>query len=371
MTAIKGQRGLVYCCILIFWFVFGLKVTYPKEEVRLKVAHYMPPTAPQSMLIEDFCKELEKRTGGRIKVDYYPAGSLLKAPAIFEGVATGLADIGYSHIYYTPGKMPVTEVVGLPLGYTSVWVSSHVLNDFYNRFRPKEFDAVKVLFMNTSSPSAILTTKKQIKRLEDLKGLTLRAPGIAGEVVKALGATPAPTPMPEVYDALSKGVLDGDVSNFETLRSFRLGEVVKYVTSIWQVTHPYPFYFIMNKASYERLPKDLKPVFDQLVGEYNELFMLRWNSNEFAGMKFARERGVQFYWLPDTEAKRWVEAVQPVIESYVKRMVEKGYKESEVRGWIDFIKQRIDYWTKQQIELHIPSPAGPEAILPENLVVVK
>lgn len=242
--------------------------------------------------------------------------------------------------------MPVTEVLGLPLGYASVWLSSHVLNDFHNRFKPKEFEPAKVLFLTTFSPRAISTTKKQVKRLEDLKGLTLRAPGIASEVVKALGATPAPTPMPELYDVLSKGVLDVDVSNFETLRSFRLAEVVKYATSICQVTNPYPFYFMMDKASYERFPKDLQPVFDQLVVEYNEPFMLRWNSNEFAGMKFTGERGVQFYWLPDAEAKRWGEAVQPVIGAYVKRMVEKGYEESEVRGWTYFIKQRIDYWKK-------------------------
>lgn len=368
----KAIKPVVTSLLIAFlMIVVGRVNVHAKEELRLKVANYIPPTAPQSMLIEDFCRELEKRTGGRIKVDHYAGGSLLKAPAIFEGVVTGIADIGYSHIYYTPGKMPVTEAVGLPLGYTSVWVSSHVLNDFYQQFRPKEFDQVRVLFFNTSSPSAILTTKQKITKLEDLKGLTLRAPGIAGEVVKALGATPAPTPMPEVYDALVKGVLDGDVSNFETLRSFRFGEVVKYVTSIWQVTHPYPFYFIMNKKSYERIPADLKPIFDELVGEYNELFMLRWNSNEFAGMKFAKEHGVEFYWLPPEEAKRWVEAVQPVIENYVQRMVSKGYSEDEVRGWLKFIRERIDYWTKKQIELHIPSPAGPEELRPENLVLVK
>lgn len=372
IMARKGIAAVVISFFIAFVVIaLGRNPVQAKEELLLKVANYIPPTSPQSMLIEDFCRELERRTGGRIKVDHYAGGSLLKAPAIFEGVVTGIADIGYSHIYYTPGKMPVTEAVGLPLGYTSVWVSSHVLNDFYREFRPKEFDQVVVLFMNTSSPSAILTTKKKITKLEDLKGLTLRAPGVAGEVVKALGATPAPTPMPEVYDALVKGVLDGDVSNFETLRSFRFGEVVKYVTSIWQVTHPYPFYFIMNKKSYERIPADLKPIFDELVGEYNELFMLRWNSNEFEGMKFAKEHGVDFYWLPEEEAKRWVEAVQPVIEDYVKRMVSKGYSENEVRGWLNFIRERIDYWTKKQIELHIPSPAGPPELRPEKLVMVK
>ena len=341
------------------------------KEIRLKLANYLPPTSPQSVVIDEFCKEVEKRTGGRIKIDHYTGGSLLKPSAVFEGVINRVADIGYSHVYYTPGKMPVTEVVGLPLGYPSVWVSSHVLWDFYQEFRPKEFEPVRVLWMQTSSPSAVLTTKKPVQKLEDLKGLTLRAPGLAGEVVKALGATPAPTPMPEVYDALQKGVLDGDVSNFETLRSFRLGEVVKHVTFIWQVNHPFPFYLIMNKQSYEQIPSDLRTIFDQVVGEYLEIFILRWNANEFEGMKFAKEKGVKFYSLSPTEAQRWVEAVKPVIDVYVKRMVEKGFSEKEVRGWIEFIKKRINYWSKKQIELHISSPSGSDEIRPENLLIVK
>ena len=110
-------------------------------------------------------------------------------------------------------------------GYASGWVASQVYNDFYNEFKPKEFDAVKVLWMNASPNSAIATAKKPIRQLEDLKGMTIRAPSMAGEVIKALGGNPAPTPMPEVYDAIAKGVIDGEASNFETLFAFKFAVV--------------------------------------------------------------------------------------------------------------------------------------------------
>lgn len=339
------------------------------KEIRLKVAMYFPPPTFQSKVLEEFCRELEKRTGGAVKVDYYSGGSLLKAPAMFDGVVNGIADIGYSHVYYTAGRMPVTEAAGLPLGYPSAWVASQVLNDFFEEFKPKEFDEVKVLWMNTSPNSAIATSKKPIRRLEDLKGLTIRAPGLAGEVIKALGGTPAPTPMMEVYDAIAKGVIDGEASNFETLVAFKFAEVVKYSTSVWQINNPFPFYLVMNKNSYNKLPPDIKLIFDRLVGEYKERYILTWNAIDFIGKKFGMSKGVEFIELPESELPKWQAAVQPVIENYVKRLVGKGYSEAEVRGWIQFLKERTEFWTKKQITLRIPSAAGPPEVKPEALII--
>ena len=337
------------------------------KEIRLKVAQYFPPPSFQAKVLEEFCRDLEKRTNGAVKVDYFSGGSLLKAPAMFDGVVSGIADIGYSHVYYTAGRMPVTEAAGLPLGYPSAWVASQALNDFYHEFKPKEFDQVKVLWLNTSPNSAIATASKPIRKLEDLKGLTIRAPGQAGEVIKALGGTPAPTPMMEVYDAISKGVIDGEASNFETLFAFKFAEVVKYTTSVWEINNPFPFYLVMNKNSYNKLPPDIRAIFDTLVGEYKERYILMWNSIDFVGKKFGLSKGVEFIELPPSELPRWQAAVEPVIDDYVKRLVGKGFSESEVRGWIKFLRERSDYWTKKQITLRIPSAAGPPEVRPEAL----
>ncbi len=339
----------------------------PGGVIELKVANYFPAPASQSTVLEEFCGELEKRTGGRVKVDYFPGGSLLGSAAMFEGIVSGVADIGYSHVYYTPGRMPVTEASGLPLGYPSAWVSAQSLNDFYREFQPAEFDDVVVLWLNTSTPSAISTSKKAVRTLEDLKGLTIRAPGLAGDVVKALGGTPAPTPMPEVYDAISKGVIDGEASNFETLKTFKFAEVVKYETSVWQITNPYPFYLVMNKDSYAKLPADVKDIFDKLVGEFKERSILMWNSVDFVGKAYGVEQGVEFIELSDAEVAKWKAAVAPVIDNYVAAMVEKGFSEAEVNGWINYLRERIDYYTAKQIEWRIPSAAGPPSVKPEAL----
>jgi TRAP-type C4-dicarboxylate transport system substrate-binding protein len=368
------QHRMVMVVLVAVLFV-GLTLTVLPSgkahaaKVTLKVANFFPPPSFQSKVLEEFCRDLEKRTNGQVKVDYFGGGSLLKSTAMFDGVVDGIADIGYSHVYYTPGRMLVTESNGLPIGYASGWVASQVMNDFYMEFQPKEFDAVKILWMNASPPSGIATSKKAVRKLEDLKGLTIRAPGMAGEVMKALGGTPAPTPMPEVYDAIAKGVIDGEASNYETLFAFKFAEVVKYETSIWPINHPYPFYLAMNKKSYDKLPADIKPIFNKLVGEYKERYILMWNAIDFVGEKAGKAKGVEFIDLSPAEIKRWQAAVEPVFGNYVKTMVGKGFSEAEVQGWIKFLRDRAEFWKGKQIELRIPSAVGPPEVKPQALIM--
>jgi TRAP-type C4-dicarboxylate transport system substrate-binding protein len=351
-------------CVGLMVVALALEGAYAAEKViKLKAANFFPTPALQSKFLGEFCAEVEKRTNGRVKIEYFAGGSLLKAPRIYQGVSTGIADIGYSHIEYTPGRMPVSGVCELPLGYASAWVASQVTNDFYNTFRPKEWDDVKVLWTNASNPS-LMITKKPVRKLEDLKGMKIRSPGIVGYTIKALGGTPTSTPMIEVYDAMAKGVIDGVNTPYETLKTFRFAEVVGYTTANWQTGNVYYFYVAMNKNSYKKLPPDIKEIFDEVCGEYKERYALFWNAIDFYGKDFALEKGVEIIELPEFEAKRWQEATKPVIEDYVKEMVGKGYSEEEVRGWLKFVRERMEYWTAKQIQLSIPSPTGPPEMRP-------
>ena len=355
--------GGIICLVFMVVF-FPYEMVHGKQKViELKFAHIFPPPAKHSKICEAFVQELEKRTGGRIKTRYFGGGSLLKPPGMYRGIEAGITDMGFAHVEYSPGRFPVTEACDLPLGYPSGWVSNHVVNDFYQKFKPKEWDKVKVLWMHASTPNVMITTKP-VRKLEDLKGLTIRAPGRVGNTIKALGASPAPMPIMEVYDGLSKGVIQGVNTPFETLKTFRFAEVAKYTTSTWQVGNLYTFYVAMNKNSYKKLPPDLKEIFDELCGEYKERFALMWNSVDFDGKDFAGQKGVEFLHLAPEEVARWKKVAETVIEDYVKDMVAKGYSEGEVRGWITFLRERIDYWTKKQLDYRIKSPTGPDEMRP-------
>jgi len=351
---------LVLMAMGLFFSIGGSQV-HAADTVNFKFAHIFPGPAKQSQLCEAFVQELAERTGGRIKTQYLGGGSLLKPPGMYKGIELGVTDMGFAHVEYTPGRFPVTEACDLPLGYPSGWVSNMVVNDFYNKFKPKEWDKVKVLWMHASTPNVMITTKP-IRTIEDLKGLIIRGPGRVGDTVKALGASPAPMSIMEVYDGLSKGVIQGVNTPFETLRTFRFGEVAKYVTSSWQVGNVYTFYVAMNKRSYDKLAPDLKEILDELSGEYKEKFALMWNSIDFAGKDYAVSKGVEFIDLDAAQIDKWKKVTDSVIDNYVKDMVSKGYPESEVKGWISYLRERIDFWTQKQIEYRIPSPTGPEGM---------
>ena len=351
----------------IISFTFALpninSPAFSADVIKLKFANYFPPPAPHSKICEDFIAEVEKRSGGRVKIQYFAGGSLLKAPRMYEGVVTGIADIGLAHVEYTPGRFPVTEVCDLPLGYPSGWVSNQVVNDFYHYFQPKEWDKVHILWMHASNPNVVIS-KKPVRVLADMKGLTIRAPGRVGNTIKALGATPAPTPIMEVYDGIAKGVLDGVNTPYETLRTFRFAEVAKHVTTSWQVGNLYTFYVAMNKDRYNALPPDIRQIFDELSGVYRERMALMWNSIDFAGKNFAAEKGVEFIDLTSAEVDVWKKATAPVVEDYVKKMVASGNSEADVRSWLTYLDERIKYWTAKQVSLFIKSPTGPPEMRP-------
>lgn len=351
----------------IICFTFALpfinSTAHSADVIQLKFANYFPPPAPHSKICEDFIADVEKRTNGRVKIQYFAGGSLLKAPQMYEGVTTGIADIGLAHVEYTPGRFPVTEICDLPLGYPSGWVANQVVNDFYRNFQPKEWNDVHILWMHASNPNVVIS-KKPVRSLADMKGLTIRAPGRVGDTIKALGATPAPTPIMETYDGIAKGVLDGVNTPYETLRTFRFAEVAKHVTSSWQVGNLYTFYVAMNKNKYNSLPPDIKQIFDELSGEYRERMALMWNSIDFLGKNFATSKGVEFIDLTSAQAATWENATKPVIEDYVKKMVAAGNSEDEVRGWLAYLNDRINYWTDKQIKLFIKSPTGPPEMRP-------
>jgi len=351
----------LFCFTLLFIPIQG--AFGAGDVITLKFANFFPPPSAQSKICEEFNAELEKRTDGRVKIRYFAGGSLLNAPGIIKGVEKGIADIGYAHIEYTPGRFPVMEAAEQPLGYPSGWVANQIMNDFYNKVRPKEFEGFKVMWMHANSPSMLMTTKP-VRTLQDLKGLTIRAPGVIGDVIKALGGTPAPTPMMETYDAIAKGVLQGAFVGGEAAKNFRFGEVVDYITDTWRVGPSYPFYVVMNKKKYNSLPLDIKEIFDALCGEYKERFALMWNAQDFEAQVFAKAKGVEYIDLPKEEEERWAKAAEPVIGDYIERIVSKGFDESEVRGWIKYLREQTEYLTKKQLSLHISSVTGPPELRP-------
>ncbi len=360
----RKSIGLVATFVLTLGVIFLTVpgVSSAKSTTVLRFASYFPTAAPQSKLLEKFCHDMNKASQGKIKIEFFGGGSLLKATKVADGVAQGIADIGFSHVEYTRGRFPVTEMLDLPLGFPSAWVGTHVANDFYRHFKPKEWEKFHILWFNTCPPNVIILAKKPVYKMSDLKGLTIRGPGRVGDVLKRLGATPKPVPMNEIYEAMARGVVDGSMTPIETLRSFRLAEVAKYVTKSWQIGNVYTFYVVMNKKVWDRLSPSEKKIFNKVSKEYEEKAARIWNKVDLVGLKFGKKHGVKFIDLSSDEAARWIKAVNPVKENYIKEMVAKGYSKSELEKMLHYILSKIKAWTKKQAAKGIKSVTGPESI---------
>ena len=328
-----------------------------EEVIHLTASCYLPPAHVASELMGEMMQEIEKKSNGRVKINYAAGGSILTAPQTADGVEHGLADIGLSHIGYTPGRFPVTEILDLPLGYSSSWVGTRITQDFIAKYKPKEWDNFKLVAAWGGTTASVNMASTPIRKLEDFKGKSMRGAGEIADALKALGATPRDIPMAEVYEAMSKGTIDGLLVSSEVLKSFKIADVTKYTTYAPCIGNQYLFYIVMNKDKWASLPEDIQQIFNELGPIYEEKMGLGWNIMNVEGFKLAIEQGAEYITLPDEEAARWKEAVQPVLEDYITKMVGKGYSEQEIREQFAFIRERMDYWDQKQIEEGIPSEA--------------
>jgi TRAP-type C4-dicarboxylate transport system substrate-binding protein len=166
--------------------------------------------------------------------------------------------------------------------------------------------------------------------------------------------------MPESYEAVQKKVIDGLMIPMETLRAFRLAEVTKYATECWPIGQVYTFYLIMNKDTWNKLPPAIQKIFNEY--HFEEKLATMWNEVDIDGKKLGMEKGLQFIELPPGEIAKWKKAVEPVLDTYVKKMVASGYKEKETRELINYARMRIEYWLKKQIESGVKSSTGPATV---------
>lgn len=349
------KRILKALLLSICFVLISISLLRSAEVVKLKAANYLPVTHPMSILNGWFCDEVKKRTNGRVEITYYPGGTLLSPVKMYDGVLTGISDLGFSHIQYTRGRFPVTEVFDLPLGFPSGWTATMVATDFFNRYKPKEWDNVHVLYLTTSGPIILQTINKPVKNLEDLKGLKIRAVGQMSDIIKLLGGIPVPLPMPDVYDALRRAVIDGVTVDLSTLKYWKFAEVTKYVTADWQLGTGITFYWVINKSKWDSLPPDMQRIVTEVANESRDKQAALWDQMDIEGRDLFISKGGQVIELSDTEASRWIKAVEPVAGEYKKAMISKGYKATEVDDWIKFIKERISYWHKEQKNRKIPS----------------
>jgi TRAP-type C4-dicarboxylate transport system substrate-binding protein len=290
--------------------------------IKLTYANFPPAATFPCVQMEKWKKVVEKRTNGKVAIQTFPGGTLLKAKAMMDGVIAGTADIGCLCMAYQPGRFKVTNAIALPLGLPNSEVASLTLLDLYKKYNPKAFAKVKVLTMFTTAPSNIMSTIP-IKNLADLKGVPIRASGGAAQILKAWGANRVGMPMPETPEALQKGVVKGLFSSLEVMKDFKFAELCKYVTMTQ--TPVYPFAVVMNIDKWNSLPKDVQKVFDELCTQQSAWTGAYMDKHVKSAMRWSKEKqGVKVFRLKKKQKDEWNKLLDPITANWIKTNEAKG-----------------------------------------------
>ncbi|WP_240635941.1 TRAP transporter substrate-binding protein [Caldimonas tepidiphila] len=301
------------------------------QEVTLKFHHIWTPNAmvPQKV-IEPWCAKIAAESNNRMKCQLFPSMQLGGTPAqLIDQVKDGVVDLTITLPGYTAGRFPVMEVFELPFMTSSAEAGAKAAWDFYTKYGQKEFASVKPLFFSVHDEGYLHTRAKQVKTMEDLRGMKFRAPTrMTNKLLASLGATPVAMPLPAVPEAVSKGVIDGFLLPWEVFPALKLHEMVKHHTLTpegSQALYTSVFVMAMNPAKYNSLPADLKAVIDRNSGASLSAMAGRaWDESQETGRKAAEGRGNTFHTLPDTEIDRWKKASAGLYDEYVANMDKLG-----------------------------------------------
>lgn len=325
----KAFYPLAGILIAVFVCMFLMSPPAYAGKIKLSYANFMPKSMP-FVQMERWKKEVEGRTGGKVVINTYPGGTLLGGKDMVDGVIQGQADIGMTTMAYQPGRFMLMNAISLPLGIPNGRVGSLVLWDFFNKYKPKSFAKLKVLTVYAPSPSDVMS-QVPIRKLEDFKGVEMRASGMAAKALGAWGATPVGMPMPAFPEALQKGVVKGMFSGLDLMQDFNFAEMLPYVTLVKEIS--WPFAVFMNLDTWNTLPKDVQKVMDDLSREHAE-WTGRYHDGRVKGAaEWAKKTyNVKVFELSKKEKARWAKVLDPLTEDWIRDSEAKGLPAKAIVG---------------------------------------
>ncbi len=300
-------------------------------QVTLKMHQFLPPTANgPAKFLAPWARKVEQASGGRIKIDIFPSMQLGGAPPqLYDQVRDGVVDLIWTLPGYTAGRFPIIETFELPFVATQKAVpNSKAVQEFSETYLKDEFGDVRVICY-WATDGGIINANRPLKSLDDLRGLKLRFPTrLSGEGLKAVGVNAIGMPAPQVPEAIAQKVLDGAVVPWEVVPALKLQELTKHHMEIPGSPTFYSSTFIlaMNKAKYESLPAELKKIIDAHsgLGPASEAGAV-WDEQAATVSEMVKKRGNAVTQLSQEDKERWRKLTEPVTESWIKQMKERGH----------------------------------------------
>lgn len=274
------------------------------EKVRWKVPVAFPTSLPALGDTANYVSDqLEAATDGAIQLKIFEPGKLVPAFQIFDAVKDKKVEAGYTWLGYDQGKIPASPLFsavpfGLePIEFTAWWYEGggqKLAEEIYNP------QGVQVLLCGIMGPEAAGWFRKELKSVDDVKGLKIRFAGLGGKVMQKLGASVTVLPAGEIFPALEKGAIDATEFSMpaidEKLGFYKI--VNNYYFPGWHQTFT-ALHLMVNKPLWDKLGKSSKAAIDGACTAATMRSVSRGEFVQIAAMKSFKDKGVKAQVLPE------------------------------------------------------------------------
>lgn len=278
-----------------------------------------------------FKQELERLTGGRIKVELYPAGQIGDQRSSTEQVARGTIEMtNISSGVLASLYFPKLEIVDMPFLFTSREHAARFLDVVGNPFMTEmnneliKETGIRLLNVVPFGPRHLTNNTRPIKTPADVKGLRIRTMEITPhmKLIESMGGSPVPIPFLELYTSLQTNVVDGEENTFQNIIAQNFFEVQKYLTVSNHVMGVGAT--LINEKWYQSLPEDLRAA----VIEADYVAQMVYNGMaqilDAMAVDTLVEKGMQVYYPTPAEYKQFQDVAIPYVRKYMEgRLGEK------------------------------------------------
>jgi TRAP-type C4-dicarboxylate transport system substrate-binding protein len=346
------MRIIGYVLFLSLWTTIFtspavIRASDDTKPIKLKYGSY----APRGVIDEPvlwYLDEVSKKSGVKIKVETYFGGILAKPTDCLGALSNGVYQIGWISPALTPVSTPLAMIPNATPLVTPDLLSGLNASDELLRSFPaakNEIQKLNLKFLfHTGTWHYELISTKPVRSLEDIKGLRVRTFGYLSKAWTELGGTPVAMPIPEIYDALQKGVIDAVLTQpISAYKSLRLCEVAKHFTRLDLGCLMTPV--LIPNRTWDKFPEKVKNEMMSLAKDMPAKIDQMISQKELEAIDEMKKDGMTMYEIPDEDKDRIKDVAHRVANTLVKDLTDKGVKDAKAA--MDFYLRSIEKFSSQ------------------------
>ncbi len=288
-------------------------------QTTMRISVSIPQNSHQGVAIDTFAKEVEKRTGGRYKIQPFYSGALGAEREATEAVQLGTQELTFTSTGPVPNFVPEVKILDVPFLFRDYGHARAVLDGPIGQELLQKFDArgIKALAWGENGFRHMTNSKRAVNGPDDLKGLKMRTMEnpVHVQAYKGFGIIPTPMAFSEVFMALQQGTVDGQENPLSVITSAKFDQVQKHLTLTGHVYSP--CVFLMNKESFDKLSAADKTAFLEAAKEGVKANRLRVDSDEKMAVADLRAKGMTV--VDQVDKTRYQTALAPVYADFEKQ----------------------------------------------------